>query len=168
MTLEVSVTAPQPDPDSSVVQVDIRVEGANDAPDLTGPGDDPYQVNVNETFSVSEAAGTDTFQVTDEDAFQDDNVPPDYLLGVAWLDCGTMTFVEPNQTSGLVAYSGSIEDMFAQLAADYQAIVGDPSIVVGELGENVTLGTGWDTSSPLAGWPASTRTTTTSTTTSTR
>ena len=34
--------------------------------------------------------------------------------------------------------------MFAQLAADYQAIAADPSIVVGEIGQNLTLGTGWD------------------------
>jgi hypothetical protein len=143
VTLEVSVQAPQPDPDSTAVQVDIRVEGANDPPDLTGPGDDPYQVNINETFSVAEAAGTGAFTVTDEDAQQDDNLPPDYLLGVAWLDCGTMTFVKPNQSPGLVAYEGSIEDMFAQLAADYPAIIGDPAIVVGEIGQNLTLGTGW-------------------------
>ena len=42
-------------------------------------------MNINETFSVAESAGTDTFTVTDEDAFQDDNLPPDFLLGVAWL-----------------------------------------------------------------------------------
>ncbi len=154
VTLEVSVQAPQPDPDSTSVQVDIRVEGANDPPDLAGPGDDPYEVNINETFSVSEAAGTGTFKVTDEDAQQDDNLPPDYLLGVAWLDCGTMTFVKPNQSPGLVAYEGSIEDMFAQLAADYQAIVGDPSVVVGQLGQNVTVGTGWD-HVVAVGWMAS-------------
>ena len=35
VTLEVSVQAPQPDPDSVAVQVDIRVEGANDPPNLT-------------------------------------------------------------------------------------------------------------------------------------
>ena len=143
VTLEVSVQAPQPDPDSAAVQVDIRVEGPNDPPNLTAPGDDPYEVNVNDTFSVSAAAGTEVFTVTDEDAQQDDNLPPDYLLGVAWLDCGTMTFVKPNQSPGLVAYEGPIEDMFAQLAADYQAIAADPSIVVGEIGQNLTLGTGW-------------------------
>ena len=154
VTLEVSVQAPQPDPDSAAVQVDIRVEGANDPPNLTAPGDDPYEVNINETFSVAEAAGTEVVQVTDEDAQQDDNLPPDYLLGVAWLDCGTMTFVKPNQSPGLVAYEGPIEDMFAQLAADYQAIAADPSIVVGQIGQNVTLGTGW-ANVVAVGWMAS-------------
>ena len=154
VTLEVSVQAPQPDPDSAAVQVDIRVEGPNDPPNLTAPGDDPYEVNVNDTFSVSEAAGTEVFTVTDEDAQQDDNLPPDYLLGVAWLDCGTMTFVKPNQSPGLVAYEGPIEDMFAQLAADYQAIAADPSIVVGEIGQNLTLGTGW-ADVVAVGWIAS-------------
>ena len=154
VTLEVSVQAPQPVPDAAAVQVDIRVEGANDPPNLTAPGDDPYQVNINETFSVAESAGTEVFEVTDEDAQQQDNLPPDYLLGVAWLDCGTMTFVKPNQSPGLVAYEGTVEDMLAQLAADYQAIAADPSIVIGQIGQNVSIGTGW-ANVVAVGWLAS-------------
>ena len=163
VTLRISVQAPQPSPDTTQLDVDIRVEGDNDPPDLTAPGDDPYEVEVNETFSVAEATGTEVFTVTDEDAQQDDNLPPDYLLGVAWVDCGTMTFVSQENNQNL-AYEGTVEELFE----DVLEVGWDPSL---------HRRRGWrephpghrveTTSSPSPGWRASTSTTTISTTTST-
>ena len=84
--------------------------------------------------------------MTDEDAQQGDSNPPDYLLGVAWLDCGTMTFPVG---SGYAAYEGTPEELL-------EALDLDPALIPGQIASNLVLGTGWDDVTAVA-WLASDR-----------
>ena len=134
VTLRIQLQNASPQAETTYIDVDIRVEGDNAPPDLTAPGDDPYEVEVGETFSILESAGTEVFTVTDEDAQQGDSNPPDYLLGVAWLDCGTMTFPVG---SGYASYEGTPEELL-------EALDLDPALIPGQIASNLVLGTGWD------------------------
>ena len=119
--------AQQPSPQSAAIDVDIRVEGENAFPDLTVPPDSPYDVEVNQTYTFLESAGTDVFTVTDEDAEQGE--ADDFLMGVAWVDCGLMSL-----PAASAQYTGTPEDLLATAGAD-------PSLLPAEVSAGLVFGT---------------------------
>jgi len=88
--LDVSVQDAKTVTETTNLTVDIRVEGDNAWPDLAAPTDDPYDVNVNQVFTILDSTGTEEYTVTDEDI--DQGEVDDYMLGVAWVDCGEINF----------------------------------------------------------------------------
>ena len=133
--------AQSPAPETEHIDVDIRVEGDNAFPDLTAPAGSPFEVEVNQEFDLLESAGTEVFHVTDEDAEQGEI--DDYLMGIAWVDCGLISFPVGG---GYATYEGDPADLLTTLGED-------ASLLPAEVSQNLVFGTGFDNVAAIA-WAA--------------